>query len=78
MNQPSTTADDDRLIDFEEVSRLLGGISERTIRRLIAAGELPQPVRIRRSPRLYHSEVVAYLEQLKRKRNSKPKHPFSP
>ena len=67
---------EDHLIDFKEVSRLLGGISERLMRRFIAAGDLPQPVRVRRSPRFYHSEVTAYLQKLKLKR--KPTRPFSP
>ena len=75
-NLPDDNDSEERLIDFHEVSRLLGGISERTIRRLIAAGDLPQPVRIRRSPRLYHAEVAAYLQKLKLKR--KPTKPFPP
>lgn len=58
-------------MDFHEVAHLLGDISERSVRRLIAAGDLPQPVKVRSSPRLYHSEVVAYLEKLNLKRKRK-------
>ena len=61
---------EDNLIDFQEVAHQLGDISERSVRRLIARGDLPQPVKILRSPRLYQSDVRAYLEQLKAKRNS--------
>ena len=41
MNIPSTP--EDRLIDFKETAHLLGDISERSVRRLIASGELPAP-----------------------------------
>ena len=37
------SSQDDRLIDFEETAHLLGDISERPVRRLIASGELPPP-----------------------------------
>jgi predicted DNA-binding transcriptional regulator AlpA len=50
---------------------LLGDISEPSVRRLIASGELPQPVKVLSAPRLYHSEVKAYLERLKNKRPSR-------
>ena len=67
--------DEDRLVDFEEVARILGGISQRSVRRLIAKAELPQPVKVLSSPRLYMSDVAAYLERLKAKREKlSPKH----
>jgi predicted DNA-binding transcriptional regulator AlpA len=67
--------DEDRLVDFEEVARILGGISQRSVRRLIAKAELPQPVKVLSSPRLYLSDVAAYLERLKAKREKlSPKH----
>jgi predicted DNA-binding transcriptional regulator AlpA len=67
--------EEDRLVDFEEVARILGGISERSVRRLIAKAELPQPVKVLSSPRLYLSDVAAYLERLKAKRERlSPKH----
>jgi len=59
---------EDRLIDFKEIAHLLGDVSERSVRRLIARGDLPQPVKVLSSPRLYHSDVWAYLERLKNKR----------
>ena len=61
---------EDRLIDFKEVAHLFGDVSERSVRRLIARGDLPRPVKVLSSPRLYHSDVRAYLERLKNKRTS--------
>ena len=63
-----TVPDSDRLVDFAEVARLLGGISERSVRRLISKGDFPQPVKVLSSPRLYFSDVLAYFERLKLKR----------
>ena len=65
------SSQDDRLIDFKQTAHLLGDISERSVRRLIAKGELPQPVKVLNAPRLYYSEVKAYLERLKNKRPSR-------
>jgi predicted DNA-binding transcriptional regulator AlpA len=61
---------EDRLIDFKETAHLLGDISERSVRRLISRGDLPQPVKVLSAPRLYRSEVFAYLEKLKSKRTA--------
>ena len=54
---------EDRLIDFKEVAYLLGDIPERSVRRLIARGDLPRPVKVLSAPRLYHSDVLAYHRQ---------------
>lgn len=62
-------SNDERLVDFSEAARILGNISERTVRRLIASGELPKPVKIMSAPRLYYSDIIGYLERLKQKRN---------
>ena len=62
--------DPERLIDLEEVARLLGGVSTRSVRRLIARGDLPRPVKVLSSPRLYFSDVLAYFERLKVKRDA--------
>jgi len=67
-NPQSAGTEEYRLVDFEEVARILGGISQRSVRRLIAKAELPQPVKVLSSPRLYMSDVAAYLERLKAKR----------
>lgn len=61
--------EEERLLDLEEVARMLGGISTRSVRRLVARGDLPKPVKVLSSPRLYHSDVVTYLERLKLKRD---------
>ena len=60
--------EEDRLMDLEEVAEKLGNISTRSVRRLIAKGDLPKPVKVLSSPRLYHSDVTAYLQKLKQKR----------
>ena len=57
-------------MDLDEVAEKLGKISTRSVRRLIARGDLPQPVKVLSSPRLYHSDVVAYLDGLKQKRDT--------
>jgi len=53
----------ERLLDLDEVAKLLGGISTRSVRRLIAQGDLPRPVKVLSSPRLYQSDVADYLER---------------
>ena len=60
--------EEDRLMDLEEVAEKLGNISTRSVRRLIAKGDLPKPVKVLSSPRLYHSDILAYFERLKAKR----------
>ena len=60
----------ERLMDLEEVAQMLGNISTRSVRRLIARGDLPKPVKVLSSPRLYHSDIVTYLERLKQKRET--------
>jgi predicted DNA-binding transcriptional regulator AlpA len=61
--------EEDRLMDLEEVAKMLGNISTRSVRRLMARGDLPKAVKVLSSPRLYHSDIVAYLERLKQKRD---------
>lgn len=36
-------------------------VSKRTIHRLIASGELPQPIKIGRSSRIHREDVDAYI-----------------
>jgi predicted DNA-binding transcriptional regulator AlpA len=71
---PTITAprkeEEDRLMDLEEVAEKLGHISTRSVRRLIARGDLPKPVKVLSSPRLYHSDIMTYLERLKQKRET--------
>ena len=71
MEHPSATSEkeSERLLDLEEVARLLGGVSTRSVRRLIARGDLPRPVKVLSSPRLYFSDVLTYFERLKAKRD---------
>jgi predicted DNA-binding transcriptional regulator AlpA len=60
----------ERLLDLEEVAKLLGGISTRSVRRLIARGDLPPAVKVLSAPRLYYSDVMGYLDGLKQKRET--------
>lgn len=60
--------DIERLISLDKVAELLD-ISEREVYRLIAAGELPRPVKIGRLSKLPLGEVLAYIEKLKSMRD---------
>ncbi len=55
---------DEGLLGLNRVAQMLD-ISEREVYRLIAAGELPKPVKIGRLSKLPVSDVVAYIERLK-------------
>lgn len=59
------------LISLEEAAKILGRISVKTVRRRIAEGVLPNPVKEEKFSRLFHSDVVAVIEKLKRKRGEK-------
>lgn len=65
------TTDNDYLIDFKEVANRIGGVSIRSIYRLIARHELPEAVHVLSKPCLYASDVAAYLEKLKAKRSKR-------
>jgi len=55
---------DDRLINIKTVAHILG-VCPRTVNRMVAAGELPPPVRVRTASRWYMSEIVSLLAKLK-------------
>jgi len=57
------------LISLEEAGRLLGGISKKTVRRRIAEGLLPNPIKEGKFSRLFRSDVVGMIENLKRMRD---------
>ncbi|MGI8603421.1 MAG: helix-turn-helix transcriptional regulator [Verrucomicrobiales bacterium] len=59
----------DRMLTVEMVAGCLG-ICTRGVRRLVASDELPPPVKIGGSSRWFWSEVAAYLERLKTRRDS--------
>lgn len=54
------------LLTLSEVGEILGGFSERTIRRMIDRGELPKPIKILRRSLLPASDVCTFIERLKR------------
>jgi predicted DNA-binding transcriptional regulator AlpA len=62
---------DEALISLAEAGRLLGGLCEKTVRRRIAAHVLPEPVKEGKFLRLFRSDVLAHIEQLKRRRNNR-------
>jgi predicted DNA-binding transcriptional regulator AlpA len=54
------------LLTLSDVGEILGGFSERTIRRMIDRGELPKPIKILRRSLLPASDVCTFIERLKR------------
>lgn len=65
---PQTPRDETpRLLRLVEVAKILG-VCVRSVRRAIARGELPRPVRVGRSVRLFQSDVLAYLQRLREQR----------
>ncbi len=58
----------DRLVCLKEAAEMLGRISVRTVRRMIAAGLLPQPVHVGRKSMFVLSELQAVIEALKAER----------
>ena len=65
--------ENDRLVRLRFVSEMFGGISVKTVRRKIAARELPEPVYVGRTPMLFLSEVIAAIERLRTQRDEKVK-----
>lgn len=61
--------DIDPLLDCNEVSALLGGLSRTTIWRRVKDGTLPQPISIGSMRRWSKSEILARIERAK---NSRP------
>ena len=53
----------ERLLRMKKVAELLG-ISKRGVSRLIARGDMPQPVNVIASTRMPESEVEAYVDRL--------------
>ena len=61
---------DERLVSLAETAERFGGVSIKTVRRLIAAGELPAPVKVMSCSKLPLSEVLACIERLKAQRSA--------
>lgn len=61
----------ERLVSLAETAEMLGGVSVKTVRRMIAAGELPPAVKVLSCTKLPLSEVVGCIERLKEKRSSR-------
>jgi excisionase family DNA binding protein len=58
-----------RLLGLDKVAKLLD-VSKREVQRLIAANELPAPIKIGRLSKLTLGDVEAFIHRLKQKRNS--------
>jgi excisionase family DNA binding protein len=56
-------AEQDRLISLQAAAELLS-IAKRGVYRLIARGDLPQPVKVGSASRLLESEVRGYISRL--------------
>ncbi len=67
-NGPDMIAE--RLVSLAEAAQLLGGVSVKTVRRMIAAGLLPQVVKVMRCSKLSQAEVLGCIERLKSQRAS--------
>ena len=61
-----------QLLGLDKVATWLD-VSKREVQRLIAAHELPQPIKIGRLSKLTVGEVEAYIEKQKRQRDGKEK-----
>jgi len=57
----------ERLISLDTVAEYLS-VTKRTVYRLIAKGDLPQPLKVGHSVRLSVSDVTEYFERLKLQR----------
>ena len=68
----NTALDVKQLLGLDKVAKLLD-VSKREVHRLIAAHDLPQPIKIGRLSKLTAGEVDAYIEKKRQERNSKEK-----
>ncbi len=59
----------DRLLTLQQVAERLA-VSLRSVYRLMAEGELPQPVKVLGCSRIPEGDVVTLIEKLKRERRS--------
>jgi excisionase family DNA binding protein len=68
-NDPRTcdNTKNDRLVTLPEFAKRLN-VSTRTVHRLIAAGQFPAPVRVGGALRWFPSDIVGYMNELRRAR----------
>jgi predicted DNA-binding transcriptional regulator AlpA len=64
----SPEVNSERLVSLAETAGMLGGVSVKTVRRMIAAGELPPAVKVLSCSKLPLSEVQSCIERLKQQR----------
>ena len=50
------------LLTFQEAGRLLC-VSARTVRRMVAGGDLPEPIKVRGSSRLVLRDIESYVDR---------------
>ncbi len=58
----------DRLVGLSELAALLA-VSERSVRRLVASGDLPLPVKVGRCARWFQADAQTYLDKIRRQRD---------
>ena len=63
-----TVTTEDKLVSIDAVAKNLD-ISVRQVWRLIARGEMPKPIKIGRSSKLFLSDIEAYMAKLRAQRN---------
>jgi predicted DNA-binding transcriptional regulator AlpA len=71
MSSPTSETDADLLISLDEAGRMLGGISKKTVYRRIDEGILPHPVKEGKFSRLFRSDVMRVIEELKQERDKR-------
>jgi len=64
---------DRRLLTIVEVS-IIFGVCGRTVNRLVASGELPQPIKVGRTSRWLQEDIDEKICEMKHKRDSKMSH----
>ncbi|PYL86221.1 MAG: hypothetical protein DMF23_01530 [Verrucomicrobia bacterium] len=71
MIASATKNDGDVLISLERAGEMLGGISKKSVCRRIAGGVLPPPVKEGKFSRLFRSDVIRVIQEMKEERDKK-------
>lgn len=70
VDQPEKPGAVQVLYSADEVAKIIG-CSVRSVWRMVADGELPRPVSVRRSSKWFMSNIEAYLQKLRDQQNGK-------
>ena len=66
----SSALQPDQLISLQEAGKLLGGVHPRTVRKMCEKGELPKLIKVGKLNRLFLSDVLNYIRNLKGQRKA--------